>query len=199
MLAALCTVAAGCGGGDSSSRAQTDREQIRAAVERLMESESVEDQCETAVSDRFVREVYVTAARCRATNRVDADDDEPDSATIFATRIDRHKATTGVTLTSAKGTRATGRIALVKVSGTWKVDRLGVDFLRSILEALPKEASTAQERLVLSCLAAASRALSDREVRRVGNLMIGQRLEAQSFPPGAVRCIQRGSQPTRTD
>lgn len=197
ILAAVCALAAGCGGGDSSSDANSDVDEIRVAVERVMESESVEDQCERGVSERFVREVYGTLARCREANRPDGDD-EPDSATISATRIDGDKATTGVTLTSAKGARATGRVALVEDAGTWKLDRLGVDFLRSIFQALPKEAETADERLVLDCLATASRELSDREVRRVGNLLIGQRLEAESFPPAALRCIRRGTQPTHT-
>ena len=202
ILAGLCALAGGCGGDDGSSGSakDSDEQQIFAAVERLMESERVDDQCEKAVSERFVREVYVTLARCREANKPDDDDDEPDSARISATRIDDDdddKATTGVTLTSAKGSRATGRLALVKVAGTWKVDRLGVDFLRSIFATLPKEAPTAEERLVLECLAQATRTMSNREVRRFGNLLIGQQLEPGSFPPGAVACIRRQSRPTQ--
>ena len=199
LLVALCAVAAGCGGDDSSSDTASDTDQIRAAVKRLMESESVRDQCEAGVSDRFVREVYVNLARCRAANKPDdGDQDERDSATISATRIDGDKATTGVTLTSVKGARATGRVALVKVSGTWKVDRLGVDFLRSIFAALPTEASTAEDRLVLECLEQAARTLPDRALRRFGNLMIGQQLGPEVFPPGALRCIQRESPRSQT-
>lgn len=197
ILLALCAVAVGCGD-DGSSDAGTDTEQIRSAVERLMESETVKDQCEAHVSERFVREVYVSLARCREANKPDGENDEPDSATISATRIDGGRATTGVTLTSVKGARATGRLALIKVSGTWKVDRLGVDFLRSIFAALPTEASTDEERLVLDCLAEAARRLSDRAVRRFGNLMIGQQLEPEVFPRGAIACIQRGSRTTQT-
>ena len=199
ILSALCAVAAGCGGDDSSTGINEDRQQIQAAVERLMESESVEDQCDTGVSERFVREVYVTVARCRQANKRYVDDDERASATISSTRIDGgDKATTRVTLTSARGARATGRLALVNVGGTWKVDRLGVDFLRAILASLPTEAQTDEERLVLSCLAAATRALSDGGVRRVGNLMVGQRLEPDSFPRGTLHCIRRGSKATPT-
>ncbi len=199
ILAALCAVVAGCGSADSSTGIDEDRQQIQAAVERLMESERVEDQCRTGVSERFIREVYVTVARCREANKRYVDDDEAASATISATRIDGgDKATTAVTLTSAKGARATGRLALVNVGGTWKVDRLGVDFLRSIFASLPTEAETDEERLVLSCLAEATRALSDGELRRVGNLMVGQRLEADSFPPGTLHCIRRGSKATPT-
>jgi hypothetical protein len=102
ILTALCIGAVGCGGDNSSSQRDTYTAQIRSAVERLMESESIKDQCEAGVSERFVREVYVTLARCRQANKPDADDDEPDTATISATRIKGDKATTGVTLKSAK-------------------------------------------------------------------------------------------------
>ena len=194
ILAGLCAVAAGCGGDEATP--DTDTEQIRAVAERLFESESVADQCERTVSPRFVRETYVTPAHCRVANSRDGDDGRPDTAAIAATRIDGDKATTGVTLTSAKGARATGRIALVKAGGAWKVDRLGVAFLRSILAALPTEAETAHERLVLACLTQAARELSDREVRRLGNRMVGQRLDPESFPPAALRCIRRSAQPS---
>ena len=194
ILAGLCAVAAGCGGADEAPP-DTDGEQIRAVAERLFESESVADQCERAVTPRFVRETYVTPAHCRVANAHDGDDGPPDTAAIAATRIDGDRATTAVMLESAKGARASGRIALVRAGGTWKVDRLGVGFLRSILAALPMEAESAHERLVLACLARAARDLSDREVRRLGNRMVGQRLDPGSFPPAALRCIRSSAQP----
>ncbi len=200
LILALLTVIAvtGCGGDDGSPQPSSDQDQIRVAVERLLESESVENQCETAVTARFVREVYSSLARCRAANRPDDEDDEPDSAAISATRIEGDRATTAVTLTSVNGARATGRLALVRVAGTWKVDRLGVDFLRSIFEALPKEAETAQERVILRCLAEASRRLSRRALRRFGNEVVGQRLKPEGFPPGALSCIRRSERPGPT-
>lgn len=198
ILAALCVVLAGCGGAESAPKKDGDAAEIQSAVERLLESESVSDQCETGVSERFVREVYVTIARCREANEPTAEDDRPDTATTFATRIDADRATTGVTLASVKGASATGRLALAKVAGAWKVDRLGVDFVRSLFAALPEQAQTSQDRLILQCLAQATHTLSDRDVRRVGNLMIGRRLAPNAFPPSALRCIQRQSRSTRT-
>ena len=197
ILAALCALAAGCGGADDGDDGSSDARQILTAVERIMESEKVEDQCERGASDRFVREVYATLARCRQANRTD-DEDKPDSATISATRIDGGKATTVVALTSAKGARASGRIALVKQDGTWKVDSLGVGFLRSIFAALPEEADSANERLVLECLAQATHGLSDADMRRFGNRLIGQQLTPESFTAAAVRCIRRGTPPATT-
>lgn len=197
ILAGLCAVAAGCGG-DDETPPDTDAGQIRAVAERLFESESVADQCERAVSPRFVRETYVTPAHCRVANSRDGDEGLPDTAAIAATRIDGDRATTGVILKSAKGARASGRIALVKAGGTWKVDRLGVGFLRSILAALPAEAASAHERLVLACLAQAARDLSDREVRRLGNRIVGQRLDPGSFPLAALQCIRTSAQPRNT-
>lgn len=194
ILAAACAIAAGCGGQGGASQT----EQIETAVKRVMESESVKDQCETGVSERFVREVYGTLVQCREANTGQAGDPAPDTARVSATRIDGDRATTSVTLTSAEGARASGRLALVKVAGTWKVDRLGVDFLRSVFAALPEEADTPEERHILDCLARAARGLSDRELRRVGNLVVGRRLTVQSFPPRATRCIRRGPAQTTT-
>lgn len=190
ILAALCVVVAGCGAGGDDDAASGDDAQIAAAVERLMESERVEDQCEVAVSDRFVREVYGTVAACRTVN-TDDDDSPPDTATTAATRIDGADATTAVTLTSVKGSRASGRIALVRDGERWKVDRLGVDFLRSVFATLHHEAESAQERVVIGCFAEAARAMSDAEVRSFGNQVIGQRLEDGSLPAAVVDCVQR--------
>jgi hypothetical protein len=189
-LAGLCAVAAGCGGDDAPS----DSEQIRAVVTRVMESADVKVQCETGVSERFVREAYVTLAHCRRARQAAAGaDDLPDRAAVSATRIDGDRATTAVALTSPMGARARGRLALVKVGSTWRVDRFGIDFLRSALAALPAEAHDAGERLILRCLARATRTASDREVRRVGNLMVGRRLERESLPAGVVQCIRAGA------
>lgn len=190
ILAALCVAASGCGAGGDDDAVLNDDAQIEAAVERLMESERVEDQCEVAVSERFVREVYGTLATCRKVNGED-EDSEPDDATTAATRIDGADATTAVTLTSVKGSRASGRIALVRDGETWKVDRLGVDFLRSVFATLHHEAESAHERVVIGCFAEAARAMSDAEVRSFGNQVIGQRLEAGSLPSAVGRCVQR--------
>lgn len=193
-LAVLCAAAAGCGGADDAS----DSDQIETAVKRVMESDSVEDQCEVGVSERFVREVYVTRAHCREANRPAAGDPPPDSAAISATRVAGDRATTRLTLTSVKGGRAAGRIALVKVGETWKVDRLGIDFLRSVFATLPTQADSAEQRRILGCLAQATRKLADAEVRRIGNLVVGRRLTEDALPPGAERCIRSAAATTQS-
>jgi hypothetical protein len=196
LLAALCALAAGCGEPD---RPPTQREQIETAVKRVLESQTVADQCEAGVSERFLREVYGTLAQCRRANAPAPeaqDDDAPnDSARIAATRIDGDRATTGVTLTSARGARASGRVALVRVGSTWQVDRFGVDFLRSVFATLPEEGRTAQERRILGCLARATRTLSDDAVRRIANLVVSQRVTAAALPARATQCIRRGAAP----
>jgi hypothetical protein len=196
LLAGLCAIAAGCGGDDKDETA-SDTEQIAAAVERLLESEKVKDQCETAVSERFVREVYVTLAHCRKTN-ADPSDSPPDTAKVSATRVDGDRATTGVTLTSVKGSRASGRLALVKAGDTWKVDRLGVDFLRAVFATLPREADTAVERRILRCIDEATRDLPNADVRRIGNLVIGGRLTEEALPDSVVPCVHRDGEPDGT-
>jgi hypothetical protein len=166
-------------------------------VKRVLESDTVEDQCETGVSARFVREVYVTLAQCRRANApVPGDGDSPsDRAQISATRIDGARATTGVTLTSARDARARGRVALVRVGSTWKVDRFGVGFLRAVFATLPEEGRTAQERRILGCLAQATRTLTDRSVRRIANLVLSHRVTVAALPAGATQCIRRGTPP----
>lgn len=191
-LVLVCAFAAGCGAGDAPS----DAEQITRAVERVLESGSVTDQCQTGVSDRFVREVYGTRAHCREANEPRAGDPPPDMAQVSATRIRGDRATTGVTLTSVKGSRATGRLALVKIGDTWKVDRLGVDFLRSVFSTLPAEAGSVAERRLLRCVADAARELPDADVRRIGNLVVGRRLAPGSLPGGVAACLRGGGPAT---
>ena len=187
LLAGLCAVA-GCGREDGPS----DTEQIATAVDRLMESARVEDQCEAGVSARFVREVHGTLARCRRSTAPAPGDPPPDRATIAATRVDGDRATTAVTLTSVKGSRARGRIALIRAGATWKVDRLGIDFLRAVFATLPREADTAAERRVLRCLADATPRLPDADVRRIGTLVAGRRLTAAALPEIITGCIRAG-------
>ena len=189
LVVALCAISTGCGGQDAPPADGP----IETAVKRVLESESVEDQCATGVSERFVREVYLTLAQCRRAN-APADRDAPlDRAQVTATRIDGDRATTAVTLTSDQGARATGRLALVRVGSAWKVDRLGVDFLRSVFATLPEEGKTAQERRILDCLARAMRGLPDAAVRRIGNLVVGRRLTEAALPARATPCIRGGA------
>jgi hypothetical protein len=189
LCACAVAVAAGCGSDDGP----TEVEQITRAVERVLESDSVTDQCDTGISEHFAREVYGTRAHCREANEPRADDPAPDEAEVSATRIDGDKATTGVTLTSARGSRASGRLALVRVGDTWKVDRLGVDFLRSVFATLPKEASDDEERRVLQCVAEAAKHLGNDDVRRVGNLIVGRRLTARALPASVAPCLNGGA------
>jgi hypothetical protein len=195
MLAALLAFAGGCGGdGDAESR--PDSEEITKAVERVLESDDVDDQCERGVTRRFVREIYLSAAHCRDATKPDPGDPPPDTAKVSAIRIDGDRATAGVELTSVKGSRATGRLALVRVADTWKVDRLGVDFLRSVFSTLPAEAAGSAERRVLRCVAYAARALPDADVRRIGNLVVGRRLTARSLPAEVTACLRGGDAST---
>lgn len=192
VLVALCAAVAGCGGAQDPP---SDSEQIATAVDRVMESDRVADQCEAGVSPRFVREVYGTLARCRRANLPRPGDPPPDSAATSATLIDNDRATTAVTLTTVKGSRATGRVALVRAGATWKVDRLGIDLLRAIFTTLPGEADTAEERRVLRCLADVTPGLADADVRRIGNLIVGRRLTQEALPDVVGVCIRSGAAP----
>ena len=167
-VTALCIAAVGCGDDDRS-----DSEQIASVVKRAFMPSSAADQCE-AVSDRFVRDVSGGRARCRRS--YDADDVRPDVTTVAATRIDGDRATTDVTLRAGDLEPVTGRVSLVKVGTSWKLDRLGLDFLRSVMSnGAQVSARSARERRAVRCFLDAVRALSGRELRRVGNAVIGKR------------------------
>jgi hypothetical protein len=188
-VTALCIAAVGCGDDDPS-----DSEQIASAVKRAFMSTSAADQCE-AVSDRFVREVSGGRARCRRS--YDADDVRPDVTKVAATRIDGDRATTDVTLRAGDLEPVTGRVSLVKVGTSWKLDRLGLDFLRSVMSnGAQVSAKTARERRGVRCFLDAVRALPGRELRRVGNALVGKRhvrlpRELQACRPGAHRALPK--------
>jgi hypothetical protein len=170
-VTALCIAAVGCGDDGPS-----DSEQIASAVKRAFMSTSAADQCE-AVSDRFAREVSGGRARCLRS--YDAQDVRPDITKVAATRIDGDRATTDLTLSAGDVEPLTGRVSLVKVGMSWKLDRLGLDFLRLVMsngaQVSAKAAKTARDRRVVRCFLDAVRGLSGRELRRVGNAIVGKR------------------------
>lgn len=169
-LIVACLVVAGCGKDDPPS----DNKQIASVLTRTATSADVKVQCETAVSRHFVQEVYGNLEHCRLVNEPDPDDDLPTGATIVATRVDADKATTRMTIVGGALDGVSGRLALVRTNGAWKLDRFGDDFLRSAIEHLP--AGTNRDVLKKrACLVRASRSLSTDVRRRAVNAMFGER------------------------
>ncbi len=171
LVLAGCVLLAACGDDQPS-----DTQQIASAVKRATVGENVKDQCEAAVSSRYVREFYGSVAVCREQNEPDPDDKTRENATVSDTRIDGDKATTGVVATVDGEQVGKGRFALVKESGDWKVDRLGVDFLRSVIAYIAKQPQSPPNRAVTECFARAARTLPGDDVRHIGYALISSRI-----------------------
>lgn len=161
---------AGCGGDDPPS----DNKQIASVLRRTATATDVKVQCETAVSRRFIQEVYGNLEHCRSVNEPDQDHDLSTGATIVEMRVDADKATSRMMIVGGALDGVSGRLALVRTNGAWKLDRFGVDFLRSAIEHFP--AGTNRDVLKKrACLVRASRSLSTDVLRRAVNALFGER------------------------
>jgi hypothetical protein len=181
-LIASCAAVAGCGGGEEPS----DTAQIASVLKSVATSTSVKVQCDTGVTDRFIREVYRSAKKCREVSK-DTDSDSPArSATVTDTRIAGDRATTALAMQGGDADGVEGRVALAKVDGDWKLDRFGLDFVRSSVGLLA-QASSAEERSQARCFAAAARPLSSTRLRRAINALYGERIE--DLPTQMRRCL----------
>jgi hypothetical protein len=176
-----CIAVAGCGrdGGPS------DAEQIARVLQRTATSVNAA-QCERDFSERFVREVFGSLQQCRVVNVPDPDDLVPSRVSIAATRVDAGKATARLSLARDEGDDVSGRVALVKVAGDWKLDHFGIDFLRSVIEGLPANAQSGESRRIARCFRRASHNVSSRSLRKVGNALVGERF---GLPDVFIRCL----------
>jgi hypothetical protein len=170
-LVSLCLLAGGCGGDGNLS----EPEQIGKAVERAIISDDVKANCETAVTARFVREVYGSTVECRLANEPRAGDHTVAKAPTSDTRIDGLKATTRARIIVDGHVAADGRVALVKDGHTWRFDRYGVDFIRWFLTAFSKGPNVRAGGP--ACFARALRGMSGGELRREGDALLGGRLD----------------------
>jgi len=180
----------GCGG-------PSDREQIASVVERSLTSTELNEKCESLVSERFVVDVYGDRPECRGVYIRNPGADRIQDARVAATRIDRDKATTRVMYRSQAGVDITGRLALAKVSGTWRIDRLGIDLLRSMVPTFAATNAGPMDVSEARCLLRATRRLSNRALRRVGYAFIGDRIEEGKVPDGVLDCVVESYQASR--
>ena len=88
----------------------------------------------SARTKSFVTRVYGSPAQCRAAERPSGDQ-PPTGASTSDVKIDGDSATIKVRINGGDSDGASGTIDLRKVSGDWRVDDLGVDFLRSQVRA----------------------------------------------------------------
>ena len=182
--------ALGCG-----SDAPTEAERVARAAGAAATAASLKELCERRASPRFVREVYGNLNTCLELNKLGQglDPDKvksaksPLKASVSATRINGDKATTLVTITQSPVGVIRGRVALVKIGGAWKLDRYGLDFLRSMLR-LDATPVRADERQAL-CLRRAGRTLPSGAFRELMNEAISLRLEGSDLPDAFDACL----------
>lgn len=173
-LVSVIMLASGCGGDGPPS----DAEQIATVVQRAIISHDVKANCETAVTVRYVRELFGSLAACRKANEPKRGDHTVAKAPTSETRIDNLRATTRTRITVDGHVAADGRVALVKVGDGWRFDRYGVDFIRSFLTAYAKGPNVPKGSP--ACFSRAMRVMSASELRAAGNALLGSRLEALS-------------------
>jgi hypothetical protein len=176
-----CIAVAGCGQDSTPS----DAEQITAVLQRTATSEDTK-LCVRDFSQRFVREVYGSLQQCRVVTGPDPEDLVVSRASIAATRINAGRATARLSLAIRDGDTVSGRVALVKVAGNWKLDRFGVDFLRSYIASLPANVPSGESHRIARCFARASHTVSTRTLRQVANALLGERL---GLPDVFIRCL----------
>lgn len=133
-LAGLATAfaLAACGGGDSSDSGDSDDEAaISEVIVAAVTQNDAEAFCEEYLSENFVKAVFTDVETCV---KASEDGATAEDATVTDIAVDGDTATATITEVGGDTADATGTISLVKVDGDWRVDELGVDYLRSMME-----------------------------------------------------------------
>jgi len=179
VFAALGLLACGGGGGD-------DEQAIKRTVERSITTKDAALKCDRLGTKSFVTRVYGSPAQCHAAERPAGDDQPPTGASTSDVKIDGDSATIKVRLNGGDSDGASGTIALRKVSGDWRVDDLGVDFLRSQVRAGFANASGDDDDQPLSdpkirdCATRAFGRLGDQQLRRIAYMAIAETDEGKA-------------------
>jgi len=153
-------------GGDS---AKDEEPAVKRAVEQAVTTKDAKRKCEELSTESFVKRVYGDLAQCRRAES-ETDDPPPTGATVSAVEVEGDSATVKVRLAGGDTDGASGTLELRKESGAWRIDDLGVDFLRST--------PALRDPKVRECTREAFLRLSDSELRRVAYMAIADADEA---------------------
>lgn len=115
-------------GGDS------DAEDISNTISALLISIDPTEVCTELLSANFVKEVYGDVEACKRAEEGSEDDDKPETVTVSDIEVDGDRATAVVLEQGGSTDGATGEFILVSVDGVWRVDGVGIDYLRSKLD-----------------------------------------------------------------
>lgn len=171
VFAALGLLACG-GGGD-------DEQAIKRAVTQAITTKDAALKCDRLATTSFVTRVYGNPAQCRTAERPSTGDEPPTGANVSGVKIDGDSATAKLRVSGGDSDGASGTIELRKVSGDWRVDDLGVDFLRSqVRTGLANSSDDDDEPFadpkVRDCASKAFLRLDDPQLRRIAYMAIAE-------------------------
>lgn len=135
LILAGSSLALGCGSGDGGAGGGKDDEaQITAVVTKGLTTSDPEVKCVETVTPDFVKQVYGSLEQCRKAETPGKDaDPDPTGAAVKDIVVEGTTATASVTVVGGNSDKAVGTIGFAKDGEDWKVDDLGVSFLRSQL------------------------------------------------------------------
>jgi hypothetical protein len=183
--AAVAAAGSGCGGSDGARTGGKDGavREIRAAFAKSVSSSDAEARCVETVTKRFVAAVYDNVAACRKAHRAPPEaSTTPSHVTLSHVDVNGDSAHVVATLHGGNSDGLSGGVSLAIEDGAWKVDELGVDYLRALLEkgltadldGVPGRAARAE---VLGCTRDWLHGLSDGEVRKAAYDITAERYE----------------------
>lgn len=165
---------ASCGGGSDSS-AEKD---ITGVVKRAVVSKNPKVTCEEVTTKGFIRRVYGDVAQCLKAEKPKPDDHPPTGVRVSNVKVDGDRATATVREQGGDTDGATGTIELRKEDGDWRIDDLGVDYLRSQVETglgSGNQDAVFRDPRVRRCTSKALTDLPDRDLKRVAYASISER------------------------
>jgi len=173
-------LATGCGGSDNGGDSGKDAKEMQAVLVKSLTVNDPQVECVETVTKNFVSTIYKSLATCK-TVEAKPETDPATGATLTDVKVDGDKATATATVKGGDTAGATGELTFAKEDGAWKVDDLGVSFLRSTLEtglSRSKEAPF-NNAATRTCLLDGMTKLSDSEFKAIAYDSIGGRDNAQ--------------------
>ena len=196
MAAALAAmVVVGCGSGEDP-----EGERVSSVIAEVLTTDDAELKCNELVSERFIEAVYGSREDCLAAEETEADDgDVPDVVEVSEIEIAGEKATATVKEVGGETDGATGTVTMVEVDGKWRVDELGIDYLRSVLaqgfagiedsEAGGDAENPLSDSEVRDCVRDGLEALDDEQFRQLAYDGMADREPGQPFVEVLKDCI----------
>lgn len=195
MVAVLALGLAACSG---SGATEEETEEISGVIAEGIMTEDVEVKCVEVVGDNFVETIYGDVETCREAEAPSPDDGEkPDEVTVTEVEVDGDSASAVVSETGGDTDGATGSIELVRTEDGWKVDELGIDYLRSTLEqgfaaddSFDQDDGPLADPAFRECLNDRLQALDDEGFRQLAYDASADRNPGEAFNTAIAECLE---------